>query len=118
MRAPERQWPLILDPVVITKQSATNIEDNYVTEKSEIDYRDRRLEAGYNPSYGKERIYLKFNELPALTSADVVIDARLQMRSVEYNDEKLPVNVHEVLDSWTSRGLNWSNKPRYNNRCV
>ena len=30
VRSPERQWPLTLDPVVMTAQLAKNIKDQYV----------------------------------------------------------------------------------------
>lgn len=55
-----------------------------------------------------------FEKLPSLTAADVIVDARLQMHSQDSNSDNLPVYVHEVLDTWNSKDIKWSNQPRYN----
>ena len=116
MRATERQWPLTLDPTISTTQEAPNIKDNYVASKSNktIDFTDHYLKVGYSSSMGIERSYIMFEKLPSLTSADVIVNASLQMHSKGSKSDNLPVYVHEVLDTWNSEEIEWSKQPRYN----
>ena len=70
----ERAWPVILDPVVSADCNCKNIEDNTLAENYTESYKDSTIECGYYPSTGIRRCYLKYVNLPSLTSADVIVD--------------------------------------------
>lgn len=108
-----RAWPVILDPVVSASCASTNILDNTVSEIQYDDYINATLECGYSSKSGVNRTYLKYVNLPKLTSADVIVDARISMLKPLTFDRTNVVEVHKVTDDWDTNTITWGNKPGY-----
>lgn len=112
-----RQWPVILDPAVQPFLDANNIQDRAVCRVGGYAHNWGTMLCGYYGSNEVCRIYLKYNDLPALSPADIIVKADMQMRTIHtnYNSNKAtPVmEVHKVKAVWDSRTINWTNKPDF-----
>jgi len=110
----ERQWPVVLDPVVDADTTRSNIGDISVYELgSNYHYLSGILDVGHNTSYGIMRTFLKYDNLPALTSADVIVDAKLTLYKPNNHSTTNPVEVHKVTTTWESEGMVWDTQPDY-----
>ncbi len=79
MNASERVYPVVLDPIVEADLRAKNIQDQTVAPGKNFNYLWGMVEAGYYAPYGVERFYMQYVDLPALTSADVVVQASISL---------------------------------------
>ena len=79
MNAAERAYPVVLDPIVEADLRAKNIQDQTVAPGKNFNYLWGMVEAGYYAPYGVERFYMQYVDLPALTSADVVVQASISL---------------------------------------
>lgn len=113
LAAPERAWPVILDPVVAASLDKSNIRDHTVSKNGNLNYKEEFLEVGRNEKRGISRVFLKYAELPQLTSSDVIVAASITLNK-QYAGTQIQINVHKVQGTWASETLNWSNKPSYN----
>ena len=69
LAAEERAWPVILDPVVNASRQKANIQDRTVCSVTDaLSYTKTVLNAGKSTKNGIMRSYIKFNDLPFLTS--------------------------------------------------
>ena len=121
LAAEDRAWPVVLDPEVQAGSSATTIADQTVFSYGSEDYRWEYLLCGRDASDIDEvisRFYLKFTDLPTLTSADVVVDAEVALYCIENDLSPFYVGVHSVNGPWSSSGITWSNKPGYNTKAA
>ena len=109
-----REWPVILDPVIAADTARENILDQSVFEYSEYDYEWGMLECGYGPNDGKERFFIMYDNLPSLSSADVIVSASMQLYKPHQSNIPLAVEVHKVNGTWTSSTLQWRNQPSHN----
>ena len=108
-----RAWPVVLDPVVTPALSTSNIRDRSVTENWNPSQTWGYNACGYFVPEGIVRFFLKYQELPVLTSSDVIVNATIQMYKDAGTDTTIPVNVHKVNGMWESESITWSNKPSY-----
>lgn len=112
----DRAYPITIDPDVETSQSVSDIKDTFVASNDATDkYNNIYLRVGQNVDVGTTRSYLKFN-LPAITSADMVIYSQLNLTSLSQNNGGgvSQINAYEATSSWggtTAQGLSWSNQP-------
>ena len=109
-----RQWPVLLDPTVTDDLDVENIRDASVAENTTFSYTSPVLETGYYQGEGRQRTYLKYAELPELTPADVVVDAKITLFKFLDSDSSAPIEVHKVKAGWESETITWANKPNYN----
>ena len=116
MNAAERAYPVVLDPIVEADLRAKNIQDQTVAPGKNFNYLWGMVEAGYYAPYGVERFYMQYVDLPALTSADVVVQASISLYKLQKSSKSSQVNVHHVSGSWDSKTLQWSNRPDYDSR--
>ncbi len=110
-----RRYPVVLDPVVTANINRTNIKDIGVYENEEeadyIDYNYGAIECGHTPVYGAVRSFVKYEQLPTLTSADVIVHAEFRLCKYTSHSTPLTVEIHKVNDTWTSQGMVWSTQP-------
>ncbi len=117
LQQPGRAFPVIMDPVVRPSLSINNIQDQQVdSNKNDVSHTSAYIECGRHTTYGIERIYMRYNELPALTAADVVVAAAVSIKRTYNSTLTTQVNVHKVKGSWSPSTLQWSNRPDYNTR--
>ena len=115
LAAEERAWPVILDPQVAPCIRYYNIQDKTVGDVITNSWNWAISEVGYYAPRGVERVYLKFNELPLLTSADVITHAEIQMHKPLTSSQSAPIEVHKVLTTWEEYDMTWANKPAISN---
>ena len=113
LAAEERSWPVVLDPVITEHSSQENIQDQTVTEEQVPNPSTGVLQLGWREDWGTMRFFMKFNEIPELTSADVVVNAQIGLYKAQTSNTTVPVTVHKVLGDWSEDTITWSNKPAF-----
>ncbi len=117
LQAEEREYPVIVDPMLKTNQSPSGVESAFVSSK----YPDKcykeagtddmgSLYVGNIYEFGKTESYIKFTTLPSLDIADKVIDAKLYI-GLRQCQLGLPVNVKRLVDDWSESSVTWNNGP-------
>ena len=114
----DRAWPVILDPIVRASAKTQNIQDRTVCEKKTFSVNASMFYAGYAEDRGKIRGFLQYNSLPVLTSSDVVVSAIFSLNKVVNSSPSAPIEIHKVLEEWTSSGITWSNQPAFSSTVV
>lgn len=112
MAAEDRAYPVVLDPVVNAELSFTNIADQTVFSKTQLSYTWAMLCIGQG-QYGIGRSFLKYKNLPTLTSADAIVGAKMALYKIQTSSTSSEIDVHKVNGTWESNTINWSNKPSY-----
>ena len=102
-----RSWPVTLDPVVVPTLSLSNVQDQTVMSKKEKDYTWGMIQAGYYSTEGITRCYLMYNQLPALSSSDVIVDAQVTLYKPQTSSIGGYVQVHKVLETWDHKTMHW-----------
>ena len=111
LAAEDRAWPVILDPIVQANLDRDNIEDRTVTARKVYSEGWGMNSCGYNTDTGIQRFYLKYKEIPALTSSDVILSAKVTLYK-EYNSTiASEVEVRSVATQWNEESITWANKP-------
>jgi len=106
----ERAWPVILDPVVEANLERSNIRDVTVSSIKTYDNNWGMNSCGWRSKDGITRTYLKYAELPALTSSDVVVSAGFGMYRYAGSTNATTVEVHKVYGTWESEDLTWEDQ--------
>ena len=109
-----RTYPVKIDPIIETSTNPADIKDVHVASAYPNDnyqFSDR-LRVGRGPTTGVNRAYISFT-LPTLTTADMVIEAYLNMDLMTANANAYQVDVHKVTGSWDPSTINWANKPAF-----
>lgn len=112
MKAEERQYPVILDPVTTTSKKASEIYDAHVDSLYEEDNFQTSILLKTMGGDEVQRSFIRF-ELPEMKTGDMVVSARLVMVSLAEDSKERTVEVHKVLHAWNSNSINWYNKPLY-----
>ena len=115
MAAEDRVWPVVLDPIVSADLTRSNIRDICVAEHYIDDNNAGVIGCGYGESWGIHRSFIKYDEIPEISSSDVIIGASMTLVNYGTAATPLTVEVHKVLDNWDSVGLTWSNMPDTDN---
>ena len=108
-----RAYPVVLDPVLQPVSNTYTIRDQSVFEKDQFSPFWGMVECGYNPRHYRERIFMKFKNLPKLTSADVIVSASVSMLK-SGTDEPIVIEAHQVNGDWDSEDITWTNQPSHN----
>ena len=111
--ASSRSWPVVLDPVVEPWTSTNNILDHFVTEHYAESYTGGALMCGYYTDFGKMRTFLKFSNIPTLSSGDVLVNATLSLMYLGGTGGTTTIGAHKVNADWNSRTLTWANQPAH-----
>ena len=109
----DRAWPVVLDPVIEFELYRQNIKDQFVAQYYYEDYNHGAMYCGYNASYGKMRSFLRYVNIPELTSADVIVHAELSLYRLGGSVSLLPIEAHKVTGYWDSQTITWDNQPAY-----
>lgn len=112
-----RAWPVVLDPIISANITPSNIRDISVAEYYVDSNETGTVSCGYANNWGIHRFFVKYRELPEISSSDVIVGASMEL--VKYgtsynNSDTMSVEVHKVLETWDSVGLTWSNMPDTN----
>ena len=108
-----RAYPVVLDPVLQPVANTSTIRDQSIFEVDQFSHYWGMVECGWNPRHGRERIFMKFKNLPKLTSADVIVNATVSMLKCGV-DDPIDIEAHQVNGDWDSATITWSNQPSHN----
>lgn len=118
LSAPERMWPVTIDPMVCTSSSIYDIRDVHVSSWYNTDNFENShiLKTGYIDG-STLRSYLKFT-LPEISPADMVLAAYFQILNYSTSSVERRIDIHKVTESWNHNTINWNNKPSYDTRVI
>ena len=108
-----RQYPVVLDPVVRADLDPNNIRDRTVGSEQDMGQEDGSLRCGWQKYFGALRTYIKYTELPSLSSADVIVGATMSLYSMATNTSTYPISVHKVLGTWESETITYKTAPAF-----
>ena len=108
-----RQYPVVLDPVVRADLDPNNIRDRTVGSEQDMGQEDGSLRCGWQKYFGALRTYVKYTELPSLNSADVIVGATMSLYSMATNTSEYPISVHKVLGTWESETITYKTAPAF-----
>ncbi|MGI5291129.1 DNRLRE domain-containing protein [Nonomuraea polychroma] len=118
LAAPERAWPVVIDPTIKINDWATDVVDAYVTNAAtNSNFGDSwKLPVG-KTSAGLNRALLYFGHPPAqvLPIGTRIDQARLELYFDQALGENAPVTLaaHEITSSWYALGVTWNNQPSF-----
>ena len=117
--APERKWPVVIDPTVNSKNIANaNQIDNFVfeTQNGALSASTTWLAVGHggnpqNSNTNKEsRSYWRLGELPSIGNGTIT-SASFHIRTGDTVSSVNIVDLYRVTSSWSSGTIQWSNQP-------
>lgn len=114
LSAEDRAWPVILDPIVSANNDRTNIQDITVAENDIESNNATTIKCGYHLTKGILRTYLRYKVLPALSSSDVIVSAKISLIKPYDSTLAAPIQVHKVNAAWEASATTWINKPGFN----
>ena len=112
LKAQERIYPVVIDPVTTTSKKASEIYDAHVDSLYEEDNFQKSIILKTMGGDEVQRSLIRF-ELPEMKTGDMVVSARLVLVSLAEDNKERTVEVHKVLHAWNSNSINWYNKPLY-----
>ena len=110
----ERAWPVVLDPVIVPDMDINNIRDRTYMSRDTSAQDWGKGQIGWAEGKGICRFLLKYDDLPSISSADVIVHAMVQLRKSSNSSTSMPVEVHKVKVEWDSSTVKWSNRPSFN----
>ena len=116
MNAPERVFPIVIDPSIRTDRSKKSIQNSYVASGKPTKNLNHNgfFGVGRESSAGNLRSYIKF-DLPAIKSSDTVVGAYLGLGLAKYSGSS-PVHaaVYRVTNDWSKKvkTMKWGTKPK------
>ena len=112
MEAPERSYPVVIDPVITSSTKAKDIQDAHVDSRNCGTNFFNSIILKTMGGDNVQRSFLKF-KLPSLESAEMVINASFGIGILSGSTAQRTVQIHRVLQDWDSRTITWNNKPVY-----
>ena len=110
----DRQWPVVLDPIVQAETNTGNIRDIALYTNTYLSSGNGILQCGNHNSWGLGRSFLMLSRIPKLTSADVIVGASIRLfKPYPSSTGSCSVEVHKVNGTWKSETITWNNKPGF-----
>lgn len=107
----EREYPIVFDPSITTKEYASNIVDTYVQQDDSADHSsEAKLYFGIK-SNKLTRSYIKINNLPDINSNCPVLSARLYLTLYPTTTTGKAVSLYKVNQAWNPNSITFSNQP-------
>ncbi|MEU8247013.1 DNRLRE domain-containing protein [Nonomuraea sp. NPDC048916] len=119
LAAPERKWPVVIDPTIRLQPNWAGAEDTYVNSAApNANYTDNwRLPVGKTSAGAINRSLINIQVVDELPDENVLVDdARLEVYFDQALGEAGPVTVgaHEITSDWSSFDVNWNGQPSFN----
>ena len=111
------QFPVVLDPAVITKNHSSAIEDNFVSSaypNSVQSYSATGMTVSYSSSsWGTSRAFIKFlaSGLPAIDSSYYITKAIFNVKTKTAPTTAASIYLKEVPEAWDSQDITYNNAP-------
>ena len=120
LQSEERAYPVVVDPVITTKQKKSAIATTFVSSgyaSTNMNNMQDLYIGVESANYKKCRTLVKF-ALPSLNKGDMVVQASLAffMHGVSFYTSSMPdkeINVHKITENWDASTVKWNNQPDY-----
>lgn len=115
LEAPERVYPVVVDPVITTSKKREEIKDAHVDSANEEDHNPNSIILKTWGGDNIQRSFVKF-KLPEIKSGDMIINARLvlvPLKPEKPDNRERTISVHRVLQNWDTSTIDWYNAPIY-----
>lgn len=112
LNAPERVYPVVIDPVVAPNRTKANIIDNYVLEGE--DTQNKNLDRLYigNKSGKTARAFIKYSAMPYIPQDAEIYSGYLRLALTSGTSTMHNASAYMVTGGdWASGTINWSNMP-------
>ncbi|MEU4408617.1 DNRLRE domain-containing protein [Streptosporangium sp. NPDC023963] len=115
LAAPERTWPVVIDPTITVQANGFDGSDTYVNSAAKTTNYDGswKLPVGKISSTGINRALLYFNMPSEIELGTRVDDAHLETYFDQALGEPGPVTVaaHEITSEWSGGDVTWNTQP-------
>lgn len=109
LSAPERVYPITVDPVVTGETGSAYADDTFSTEIGSANHaQSDRLMLGASPSTGNARAYLRILNLPEIDrQTSTLVNARLYFATIARPASTIgkKISIHRITSDWTADGL-------------
>ena len=105
----ERQYPLIIDPIVSPGNTRTNVQDTYVKKGSVDNCNTSGLMYVGLKNGILHRSYIKYNAFPIING--VIENAMMYITATDNTTTYGPLELYKVNSNWTSSTITWNNQP-------
>ena len=119
-----RKYPVIIDPVIYTKQSSTSVSSTFIaSDTPTTNYGSRQdMYVGVESAcYGNCYAMFK-NTLPDLEKGDMVTGANLSVylhdTSFDGGSSKRTLDAHIITSAWSENSVTWDTKPNFNSTVI
>ena len=119
-----RTFPVRIDPSIEEEQTV-NSSQNASVNSAQPDQSNFAgsgiLMVSNNGDYDDSRALLQFG-LPPLTTADVVVDAKLRLTLETYDNNEYPrlphyaTEIHKITEPWNGQTVTWNSQPAFDSR--
>ncbi|MEQ8153732.1 MAG: DNRLRE domain-containing protein, partial [Clostridiaceae bacterium] len=108
-----RKFPIVLDPDITTSLVQSDIVETFICSNDPSSKADNMfVRVGDVTSIGTTETYIRFNNLPALKTGDMVTSSQLYLyKESAYSGADGEIEAHRILSDWSTSTINWSNKP-------
>ena len=122
-----RQYPVTVDPTVLSKQNTASIQNKYLTSaNSNLDATGSMYVGNQKGGMGDVRTAVKFSNLPAMERGDMICNARMYLEQRTYSHVSQPslqINAYEITENWTgfsnsSPGIYTTTNPKNNGKVL
>ena len=107
----EREYPILLDPSITTKEYNSNIVDTYVAAGDTANHSSEQR-MYYGVRSGKiHRAYIKINNLPNIDAKMPIISAKMQLFFTGGTNTGKTAQIYGLDSSWSPSTITYANQP-------
>lgn len=107
----EREYPILLDPSITTKEYNSNIVDTYVVAGNTSNHSSEQ-KMYYGVRSGKiHRAYIKINNLPNIDANMPIISAKMQLFFTSGTNTGKTAQIYSLDSSWSPSTITYANQP-------
>ena len=109
----DREYPILLDPSVTTKEYNSNIVDTYVYEGNTANHSSEQ-KLFFGVKSGKiHRVYLKINNLPSIDAGSPILSAKMTLSFWAGTSTGKTAEVYKAAGAWTPSEITYAGQPGY-----
>lgn len=114
----DRVMPIVIDPEVSTSLSSDKIKDSYVASKfpSSNYYTSEVLKVGVDSYLGDVKSFIKFTLPTEVTTADLVINAKMYLYAYTNSASPVQVNVQKVQVPWLPEYITYNDNIAFDSK--
>lgn len=109
----DREYPILLDPSVTTKEYNSNIVDTYVYEGNTANHSSEQ-KLFFGVKSGKiHRVYLKINNLPSIAAGSPILSAKMTLSFWAGTSTGKTAEVYKAAGAWNPSEITYAGQPGY-----